>query len=282
MARHVHGARRGRERSPPGAGPEPHRGRGSRAAYTTVAALIRLEQVEKRFGATRALDRVSFAVARGEVIGLVGPNGAGKTTALRVLSGFLRPDRGGVWVDGIDAVARRREAAARIGYLPEGPPLYPELRVEEQLRFRARLKGVPRREVAARVDEVLEQVSARDQRRVLIGRLSRGYRQRVGLADALLARPDVLLLDEPTSGLDPAQVRDLRRLLAEVAGDRAVVLSSHALAELEAVAGRLVVLARGRVAGDGRPDELRARFNLPATASLEEVFMAATEGGGAG
>ncbi|HTE56647.1 MAG TPA: ABC transporter ATP-binding protein [Kofleriaceae bacterium] len=241
--------------------------------------MIRLDEVDKRYGATRALDRVSFAVERGEVVGLVGPNGAGKTTALRVLSGFLRPDRGAVWVDGIDAVAHRREAAARIGYLPEGPPLYPELRVEEYLRFRARLKGVARRELGARVDEVLERVSARDRARTMIGRLSRGYRQRVGLADALLGRPDVLLLDEPTSGLDPAQVRDLRALLGELAGDRAVVLSSHALSELEAVAARLVVMAGGRVAGDGRPDQLRARFGLPATASLEEVFLAATAGG---
>jgi ABC-2 type transport system ATP-binding protein len=240
--------------------------------------LIRLEQVEKRFGATLALDRVSFAVARGEVVGLVGPNGAGKTTALRILSGYLRPDGGSVSIDGVDAVSSRREAASRIGYLPEGPPLYPELRVEEHLRFRARLKGVPRRELATRVDEVLERVSARDRRRVLIGRLSRGYRQRIGLADALLGRPDVLLLDEPTSGLDPAQVRDLRRLLGDLAGDRAVVLSSHALAELEAVAARLVVLAGGRVVGDGRPDELRARFELDANASLEQVFMAATGG----
>jgi ABC-2 type transport system ATP-binding protein len=242
-------------------------------------AVIRLEQVDKRFGATRALDRVSFSVAAGEVVGLVGPNGAGKTTALRVLSGYLRPDGGAVSVDGIDAIARRREAAARIGYLAEGPPLYPELRVEEHLRFRARLKGIAARDMSARVDEVLERVSAGDVRRTLIGRLSRGYRQRVGLADALLGRPPVLVLDEPTSGLDPAQVRDLRRLLGELAGDRAVLLSSHALAELEAVAARLVVLARGRVVGDGRPDELRARFGLAAGAPLEEVFLAATGAG---
>ena len=238
--------------------------------------MIELDRVDKRFGPTRALEQVSFEVARGEVVGLVGPNGAGKTTALRVLAGFLRPDGGQVRIDGIDGTARRREAAARLGYLPEGPPLYPELRVDEYLRHRARLKGIARREVGARVDEVLDRVSARDRARSLIGRLSRGYRQRVGLADALLARPAVLLLDEPTSGLDPAQVRDLRRLLGEVAGDRAVVLSSHALAELEAVAARLVVLARGRVVGDGRPDELRARLGLSPGASLEEVFLSAT------
>ena len=238
--------------------------------------MLCLEQVEKRFGRARALAGVSFEVARGEVVGLVGPNGAGKTTALRILSGFLRPDAGRVTVDGVDAVSDRRAAAARIGYLAEGPPLYPDMRVEEYLSFRARLKGVARGALAARVDEVLAQVAAGDRRRVLIGRLSRGYRQRVGLADAILSAPGALLLDEPTSGLDPVQVRDLRRLLGEIGRERAVLLSSHALAELEAVADRLVVLSAGRVVGDGRPDELRARFGLAAGASLEDVFVAAT------
>lgn len=238
--------------------------------------MIRLEQVDKRFGATQALSGVSFDVAAGEVVGLVGENGAGKTTALRVLSGFLRPDAGRVWVGDVDAVADRRAAARRIGYLPEGPPLYPEMRVEEYLRFRARLKGVGRREVASRVGEAMEAVALGERRRTLIGRLSRGYRQRVGLADALVGRPEVLLLDEPTSGLDPAQVRELRKVVSEVGAARAVILSSHALAELEAVAGRLVVLARGRVVGDGRPAELRAELGLRADASLEDVFMAAT------
>jgi ABC-2 type transport system ATP-binding protein len=238
-----------------------------------------LEQVEKRFGRTRALAGVSFAVARGEVVGLVGPNGAGKTTALRILCGFLRPDAGRVAVDEIDAVADRPAAAARIGYLAEGPPLYPDMRVDEYLRFRARLKGIPRAGLAARVDQVLEQVAAGDRRRVLIGRLSRGYRQRIGLADAILAAPGALVLDEPTSGLDPVQVRELRRLLGEIGRERAVLLSSHALAELEAVADRLVVLSAGRVVGDGKPDQLRARFGLAPAASLEDVFVAATAGG---
>ena len=160
--------------------------------------------------------------------------------------------------------------------MPEGPPLYPEMQVEEYLRFRARLKGVAWREVAGRVGEVMEVAGLAPRRRTLIGRLSRGYRQRVGLADAMVGRPDVLLLDEPTSGLDPAQVRELRKVVSEMGATRAVVLSSHALAELEAVAGRLVVLARGRVVGDGRPAELRADLGLRADASLEDVFMAAT------
>ncbi len=240
--------------------------------------MLCLDQVEKRFGSARALAGVSFEVARGEVVGLVGPNGAGKTTALRILSGFLRPDAGRVTIDGIDAVSERRAAAERVGYLAEGPPLYPDMRVDEYLGFRARLKGVARGAVAARVDAVLDQVSAGDRRRVLIGRLSRGYRQRVGLADAILAAPGALLLDEPTSGLDPMQVRELRRLLGEIGRERAVLLSSHALAELEAVADRLVVLGNGRVVADGVPDQLRARFGLPPDASLEDVFVAATEG----
>jgi len=234
-----------------------------------------LEQVEKRFGRARALAGVSFEVARGEVVGLVGPNGAGKTTALRILSGFLRPDSGKVTVDGIDVVTDRRAAAARIGYLSEGPPLHPDMRVGEYLRFRARLKGAP----VARVAEVMELVAVSEKRRVLIGRLSRGYRQRVGLADAVLSAPGALLLDEPTSGLDPMQVRELRKLLGTIGQERAVLLSSHALADLEAVAARLVVLSAGRVVADGAPDALRARFGLAAGASLEEVFVAATEAG---
>jgi ABC-2 type transport system ATP-binding protein len=234
--------------------------------------VIRLEQVDKRFGVTHALCGVSFTVERGEVVGLVGPNGAGKTTALRVLSGFLRPDAGRVTVSGVDVVERRREAALRIAYLPEGPPLHPDMRVEEYLRFRARLKGAG----ARAVEPAMDAVAIADRRRTLIGRLSRGYRQRVGLADALLARPEALVLDEPTSGLDPAQVRELRKLLAEVGADRAVLLSSHALAELEAVATRLVVLASGRVVGDGTPAELRARLGLPPAATMEELFVAAT------
>jgi ABC-2 type transport system ATP-binding protein len=242
--------------------------------------VIRLEQVEKRFGQARALAGVSFAVATGEVVGLVGPNGAGKTTALRILTGFLRPDAGRVWLGDVDVVANRRRAARSIGYLPEGPPLYGDMRVEEYLRFRGRLKGVPRGELASRVEEVLEAVDIADRRRILIARLSRGYRQRVGLADVLVGRPDALVLDEPTSGLDPVQVRELRRLLAAIGRDRAVLLSSHALSELETVATRLVVIAAGRVTGDGSPAELRAHFGLPATAALEDVFVAATSGSG--
>jgi ABC-2 type transport system ATP-binding protein len=243
--------------------------------------VIRLTQVSVRLGHTEALREVSFAASRGEVLGLVGPNGAGKTTALRLLAGFLAPDRGTAEVGGVDVQADRLAALAQVGYLPEAVPLYGEMRVEEFLAFRARLKGLARAERGGRIDELLARFGLGDRRRSLIGRLSKGLRQRVGLADALLARPAVLLLDEPTTGLDPGQLVQLRALLAELGGEHTVVVSSHALGELAEVAARWVVLAGGRVVGDGTPAALRAAAGLPDDAALDRVFVALVSGGGA-
>jgi len=239
--------------------------------------VIRVERVDKHFGAARVLRDVSFSVARGEVVGFVGPNGAGKTTLLRIITGFLDPDSGRVQIDGLDVATERAAACARIGYLPETVPLYADMRVEEYLRFRARAKGVRRAEVGACIDAAIAQVDIGDHRRRLIGRLSKGYRQRVGIADALVARPTILVLDEPTAGLDPVQVRSFRALLGELARDHTVLLSSHVLAEVGAVAARVVVLVTGRVVASGSIEEIRAQAGLPADATLEDVFVALVE-----
>jgi ABC-2 type transport system ATP-binding protein len=235
--------------------------------------VIRVDQITKQLGGTEVLAGVSFEVDAKEVVGFVGPNGAGKTTTLRILAGFLCPDAGSVAIDGCDVVARRQAALHRIGYLPEATPLHPEMRVDEYLAFRGRLKGVGRRELAARIGEICERVALTDRRRQRIGQLSKGYRQRVGLADALIARPPVLLLDEPTSGLDPVQVRELRALFGELAADHTLLLSTHALAEVEAVCSRAIVLVGGRVVGDAPPAKLRERAGFSGDRSFEDVFV---------
>jgi ABC-2 type transport system ATP-binding protein len=217
--------------------------------------LIHARDVRRRFGRRVALDGVSLSVDAGEIVGLVGPNGAGKSTLLRILAGYLDADLGEVSIGG------------RVGYLVETSPLPPEMRVVEYLRHRAALKGVARDAVAVACERAgLAGVEAR-----IVGTLSKGYRQRVGLADALLGDPAVLLLDEPASGLDPMQTRELRALLGELGGARAIVMSTHALGELETLAARVVVIAGGRVAGDGTPAELRARTK---TRNLEDAVVA--------
>lgn len=243
---------------------------------------IAARDLAKRYGRTAALDGVSFTVAAGEVVGFVGPNGAGKSTALRILTGFLDPDAGAAEIHGCDVVRQRKQAQARIGYMPESVPLYPDMRVHEYLGFRARLKGVPRRQAAGRVAAVCALCGLADHGRRLVGQLSRGYRQRVGLADALVADPPILILDEPTAGLDPVQTRAFRALLGRLGENRSVLVSSHDLGDIEAVADRVVVLARGRVAGDGTAADLRARLGLAADAALEDVFVALTAPAGHG
>jgi ABC-2 type transport system ATP-binding protein len=227
-----------------------------------------------------ALRDVSFAARRGEVLGLLGENGAGKTTALRILAGYLTPTTGSAEIAGCDVVTDSLAARAQVGYLPEQVPLPRELRVREYLRYRAELKGVPARALTRTVEATLAEVGLAEASPRLIGQLSKGYRQRVGLADALLHRPKVLLLDEPTDGLDPNQRREALQLIARLGQEHAVILSTHVLPEIESVCQRVVILSRGRVAAQGRLDELmagltaRGRLELTARGELAALLAA--------
>lgn len=234
--------------------------------------MISVEGIGKRFGKTWALRNVSFEIAPGERVGFVGPNGAGKTTALRILSGFFRADEGQARVAGFDLESQRRGACAELGYMPDTAPLHSDMRVSEFLRFRARLKGVAASDLDERLARVLAEFELEEVQRRLIGRLSRGYRQRVALADALVADPKVLLLDEPTTGLDPIQRRAFRDLLLHQSERRSVLFSSHQLGEVEAIAERFLVLSRGTLVASGNLDELREQAELPLMASAEDIF----------
>ncbi|NOT29248.1 MAG: ABC transporter ATP-binding protein [Planctomycetes bacterium] len=222
--------------------------------------MITVQHLTRRFGPRLAVDDVSFHLERGEVVGFLGPNGAGKTTTMRVLTGFLPPSAGTVEVGGHDVLRDSLAVRERIGYLPESVPLYREHRVQEMLVFQGRLRGLARAEAKRRAGLVLERVGLSERARSLIGRLSKGQRQRVGLAVALLPDPEVLVLDEPTSGLDPLQRIEVRRLIQELARERTVLLSSHILPEIEAVCPRVIILQRGRLAADGTQTELLARL----------------------
>ncbi len=219
--------------------------------------MIQVDQLTKRYGERTAVAGISFRVEPGEVIGFLGPNGAGKSTTLRMLTGYLTPTAGTIRVGGIDAVADPIGARRQIGYLPESVPLYRELRVEEYLRYRARLKGVPSKQVKKRVDEALALANVTDVRTRIIGQLSKGYRSRVGLADALVADPPVLVLDEPTAGLDPNQIRQVRDLIRSMAGKKTVILSTHILPEVESSCGRVLIIHQGNIVGEGAPGTLR-------------------------
>jgi ABC-2 type transport system ATP-binding protein len=219
--------------------------------------VLRASALTMRFaGGVTALDGVSFEARPGQVLGFLGPNGAGKTTAMRICTGFLAPTSGRVTIGDLDVADDPLAARARLGYLPESVPLYPELRVDEYLAYRAALKGVPAKARRARIDESIAAVAIGPERRRVIGQLSKGYRQRVGLADALLHAPDVLILDEPTDGLDPNQRRDVLDLIGRLGQDRAVILSTHILPEVESVCSRVVILDRGRIIAEGTPAEL--------------------------
>lgn len=218
--------------------------------------MITVENLSKHFGVTRAVDDISFGIGKGEVVGFLGPNGAGKTTTIRVLTCFHPATRGKAEVAGFDVFEHPVEVRRNIGYLCENVPLYPELRVEEFLRYRAALKGVPRRQRSSSVAAAMDRCGVNEVRRKLVGHVSRGYRQRVGLADALIADPPILILDEPTSGLDPNQRRKVKELVRELAQDRTILFSSHILAEVEDVSTRVIIIDQGKIKADGDPTVL--------------------------
>ncbi|MBK8255330.1 MAG: ATP-binding cassette domain-containing protein [Polyangiaceae bacterium] len=220
--------------------------------------MIEVDKLTVLYGAFRAVDGVSFSVNSGEIVGFLGPNGAGKSTTLRVLSGFLGASAGQVKIAGIDVAEDSIGARAKIGYMPEMSPLYPEMRVGEYLKFRAELKKVPRAERKSAVETAMREARVDDFEDVMIGHLSKGYRQRVGLADALVASPPLLILDEPTAGLDPNQIREVRALIQKLGKDRTVLVSTHILSEVEAVCSRAVVINKGRLVAEGSIDEVRA------------------------
>ncbi|HVY37851.1 MAG TPA: ABC transporter ATP-binding protein [Polyangia bacterium] len=227
--------------------------------------MIRVEGLTKTYGRAAgaqppALDGVSFEVGRAEIAGLLGPNGAGKSTMMRILTCFLAPTRGRATLAGRSISDEPREVRRSVGYLPEAVPLPPEMRVDEYLAFRAALKGIPRGARRAELDGAVGRVALGDRRRQIIGTLSRGYRQRVGLADALLGSPPILILDEPTAGLDPNQIRETRALIRELGRERTILLSTHVLSEIEAVATRILILRRGRLVAAAPVTELQARL----------------------
>jgi ABC-2 type transport system ATP-binding protein len=247
--------------------------------------MIEASHLSKSYGPVKAVDDVSFRVERGEVVGFVGPNGAGKSTTLRMLAGFLGPSAGAVRIAGHDLGTEPLAARASVGYMPETSPLYPEMRVGEYLAFRAELKLVPRRERAKAVERALHETNIADVEDVVIGHLSKGYRQRVGLADALVASPPILILDEPTAGLDPNQIRDVRALVRALGKEHTVLVSTHILSEVEATCSRALVIARGRLVAEGTLDAIRAmrgaagvRIAVRGDAAAAEKAAARVEG----
>jgi ABC-2 type transport system ATP-binding protein len=220
------------------------------------AVMIQVDNLTKYFGQVLAVDHINFSVSRGEIVGFLGPNGAGKTTTIRVLTSFLPATSGIVKVAGHDVMTDSMQVRRHIGYLPESVPLYPEMRVEEYLAFRAKLKDVPRESRAQRIEYCLERCRIREVRRRLVGTLSKGYRQRVGLADALVHDPPILILDEPTTGLDPLQIRDTLALIKELGQSHTILLSTHILSEVEAVCERVIIIHAGRIGLDQRLADL--------------------------
>lgn len=218
--------------------------------------MIEIHDLHRWFGAVHAVRGVSFSIEEGQAVGLLGPNGAGKTTTLRMLTGILRPHRGKVSISGIDAIEHPRRAQRRFGYLPESAPSYPEMSVIGFLRYRAKVLAVPRADRRPRLAAVLDECQLHPVAKRRVGQLSKGYRQRVALAAALIHDPKVLILDEPTNGLDPTQIREARSLIGDLATNRTVLVSSHILPEIERTCQRVIIIGAGRVLADGTPEEL--------------------------
>jgi gliding motility-associated transport system ATP-binding protein len=222
--------------------------------------LIEVDHLTKSYGKNVAVNDISFNVSKGEILGFLGPNGAGKTTTMRILTGYLPATSGSARIVGFDVFEQSMEVRRRIGYLPENPPLYPDMSVHSYLEFVARIKGVAGGDIANRVDRAMEMTNLKDRREELIKRLSRGFKQRVGIAQAVVHNPDVVILDEPTVGLDPKQIIEVRRLIKGLAGEHTIILSTHILPEASQTCDRVVIINRGRIAAVDTPDNLTTQL----------------------
>mgnify|MGYP000569069034 CR=1 FL=1 len=231
--------------------------------------MISVSELTKTYGQTVAVDRISFEVPQGQIVGFLGPNGAGKSTTLRMLTCYIPPTSGGATIAGFNIFHESVKVRENLGYLPENVPMYTEMKVQEYLDFRGRLRAMDRDTRRRRIEYVVERCWLKDVRHRLIGHLSKGYRQRVGLADALLHNPPVLVMDEPTVGLDPTQIRETRKLIRELGGQHTIILSTHILPEVEAVCDRAIVIAGGRIVAQGSPEELRASRRMAARVLVE-------------
>jgi ABC-2 type transport system ATP-binding protein len=233
--------------------------------------MIKVEGLTKRYARKIAVDNISFEVAKGQIVGFLGPNGAGKTTTMRVLTCFLPPTAGSATVAGFDVVEQPMEVKRRIGYLPETPPVYPDMEVHEYLEFVGRIKGVPSADLAKRVHDVSEKCAVYDVRKTLIGKLSKGYKQRVGLAQAIIHNPDVLILDEPTAGLDPHQILETRDLIKGLAerGEHTIILSTHILPEVEQTCERVIIIAKGKLVATDTVANLTSRLRGAESVAIE-------------
>lgn len=231
--------------------------------------MIKVESLTKRYAGQPAIQNLNFEVGQGEIMGFLGPNGAGKTTTMRILAGFMPPTSGRATVAGFDVFSQSLQARSHLGYMPESVPLYNDMRVDEYLVYRAALKSVPRRRVAERVGDVKELCGLKEVKKQLIGTLSKGYRQRVGLADALLHEPDLLILDEPTIGLDPNQIRQVRELIKNLGKQHTILLSTHILPEVEMTCSRVIIIHKGRIEACDTPENLLGKIRRAGGVLLE-------------
>ncbi|OWA35006.1 hypothetical protein B9G55_14825 [Saccharibacillus sp. O16] len=231
--------------------------------------MLEVKQVCKRYDGGRGVQNIDFSMQRGEIVGFLGPNGAGKTTTMRMITGYLYPTEGTITVDGLSVHDEARKARSKIGYLPETPPLYPDLTVEAYLKFVAKLRDVPTREQKLRVAEMVSRLGLTGRERQSIRHLSKGYKQRLGLAQAIIHKPDLLVLDEPTSGLDPSQIIEIRSLIRELGENHTVLLSTHILQEVGALCDRVLIINRGELVMDGAPGEIGARMENRFVVSVE-------------
>lgn len=231
--------------------------------------MIEVTNLTKRYQGVVAVDEISFSVGKGEVVGFLGPNGAGKSTTMRILAGYLPPTSGTASVAGFDVYPDSLRAREKIGYMPESVPLYTEMRVREYLRYRAALKGVKGRKIRERLGDVMHLCGLEEVQKKLIGALSKGYRQRVGLADAMIHEPELLILDEPTIGLDPNQIRHVRELILDLSRHHTILLSTHILPEVEMTCGRVLIINRGKIAAVDTPQNLRKKMHQSGAVCLE-------------